>query len=96
MGVGRVLGIAEPLFDVQICHSHVRVDYEACETKWLSQPDALHCRYCGPGGGGPGGCFWSFERIVLDLQEWDGEEIFHPINQAGTAINPHRYTVCLG
>jgi hypothetical protein len=89
-GLRRDPAIAEPLFDVRICHSHVRVDFERSETKWLSPPDALHCRYCGPGGGGPGGCFWSFERIVLDLKEWDGEEIFHPINMPGTVVATER------
>lgn len=74
------------LFVVQVVHSHVRVDFDACETTWSSDPDDGFCRYCGPGGGGSNGCFWSFERIVLDLQQWDGEEIFYPINLAGTLI----------
>ena len=85
--VGTKKSKAQPpdLFAVQITHSQVRVDFNACEPTWTDKPADDYCRRCGPGGGGPGGCLWSFEKIVLDLEHWTGEEIFYPINLA-TAI----------
>ena len=74
------------IFDVRIVHSHVRVDFDACDVSWSSAPDEDYCRYCGPSGGGRNGCYWSVERLVLDLAQWDAEEIFYPINLAGTLV----------
>ena len=83
---GRELSPSIRLYTIQVKHSYVRVDFDACGVVWSTAPSPTCCGFCGPGGGGDGGCVWSFERIVLDLRHWDGEDIFYPINLAGTLI----------
>jgi len=74
------------LFGIDLTHSYCRVDFDASGVTWSTLPEYDFCSTCGPGGGGGAGCFWSFERLMFDISGWDGEEIFLPINLAGTPI----------
>jgi hypothetical protein len=91
------------MIGVDVCHSSCRVDYDSAGVVWMTEPEPDYCRFCGPGGGGRGGCFTSMERIVIEEDTWAGEDLFYPINLSGTLIlssrgagffNQHCFTNC--
>jgi len=78
------------LFGVYFKHSMTRVAKEEMGIEWMTQPEPDYCRTCGPGGGGKGGCFLSYDRVVVDRHSWTGEDFFIAINFPGTILLSER------
>jgi hypothetical protein len=71
---------------VYLCHSLTQVKHGEMGITWASSPRPDYCRLCGPGGGGGGGIIKSWEKIVVDDQNWQGEDIFYAINFSGRIL----------
>jgi len=76
--------IPPKLFGVYLLRSMTRVNYDEMGIDWMTEPSNDYCRLCGPGGGSSGGSWKSRERIVIEQDTWNGEDLFHPINHSGT------------
>jgi hypothetical protein len=74
------------LYGLNLRHSPTRLKYEEMGVVWDSLPDPDYCRTCGPGGGGEGGSWRTRERVVVDTDTWQGEDIFYPMNASGTIL----------
>jgi len=74
------------LYGVYFKHTMTRTIKEEMGIEWMTQPQPDYCRTCGPGGGGNGGCFLSYERVVVDTDSWTGEDFFIAVNFPGTIL----------
>ena len=71
---------------VYLRHSLTQVKHSEMGVAWMSSANPDYCRLCGPGGGGVGGVIKSWEKIVVDDQNWQGEDIFYAINFSGRIL----------
>jgi len=74
------------LFGVDILHTSTRVDFDKMGVEWSKPPADNYCRHCGPGGGGNKGYWRKIERVVVNLDTWEGEDFFFAINFAGFVL----------
>jgi len=78
------------LFGVRFKHTMTRALKEEMGIEWLSEPQPDYCRVCGPGGGGKGGSYIGYERVVIDADSWTGEDLFYAINLPGSILLSER------
>ncbi len=76
------------LFGTKVLISEVRVNYSKMGTTWFSKPEQNICELCCPGGGGQGGIYQTYEKIILEKEI--SKDFFIPINFSGNIIGSVR------
>jgi hypothetical protein len=71
------------LHGISVTRAHTRILYEKMGVRWAEKPERDYCRVCGPGGGGSGGVYRSYERIVVNELSYSGEDVFKAANFPG-------------
>lgn len=74
------------LFGATIKISNTQVDYDKMNVTWLSAPKKNICDLCCPGGGGDGGVYQTYDRIVFKNETLTDLDFFIPINFVGNII----------
>lgn len=84
MGTKKNKGYSIPkLFGGTIKITETRVDYEKMGVTWFSKPEKKICNLCCPGGGGDGGIYKTYDRIMFQKDTLTDFDFFIAINFAG-------------
>lgn len=74
------------LFGATIKISNTQVDYDKMSVTWFSKPDKNICDLCCPGGGGDGGIYQTYDKIVFKQETLTDLDFFIAINFVGNII----------
>jgi hypothetical protein len=87
MGTKKNTSYSVPkLFGATVQIANTQVDYDKMCVSWFTKPEKNTCNLCCPGGGGEGGIFQSYEKIILKQETLTKNDFFIPINFAGNII----------
>lgn len=87
MGAKKTLSYPTPkLFGATIKISHTQVDYDNMGVTWFSKPEKNICDLCCPGGGGDGGIYQTYNKIVFKKETLTDLDFFIAINFVGNII----------
>jgi hypothetical protein len=83
--------IPPKLSGIYFRHSLTRVNYDEMGIEWMKKPKPDYCVLCGPGGGGGKfGIVHKREKIVVEINSWEGDDMFFAINLPGSILLSER------
>lgn len=87
MGAKKNINYPFPkLFGATIKISNTRVDYDKMGVTWFSKPEKNICDLCCPGGGGEGGIYQTYDKIIFKKETLTDLDFFIAINFVGNII----------
>ncbi|WP_126974135.1 hypothetical protein [Gynurincola endophyticus] len=75
-----------PLWGATVEITYTQVDYKKMEVTWFSEPEENICKLCCPGGGGIGGTYEKYQKIVFKKETLTKNDFFIPINFPGNIM----------
>ncbi|WP_207427628.1 hypothetical protein [Pedobacter sp. SYSU D00535] len=78
------------LFGAAVETVNTKVDYDKMGVSWFSKPKKNNCDLCCPGGGGDGGIYQTYEKVVLKQETLTQNDFFIPINFTGNIMVTER------
>lgn len=74
------------LFGATIKITNTQVDYKKMKVTWFSKPAKNICDLCCPGGGGAGGIYQTYDKIVIKEETLSNFDFFIPVNFVGNIM----------
>jgi hypothetical protein len=91
MGAKKNTSYAIPkLFGASVKITNTQVDYDKMGVTWFSKPEKNICNLCCPGGGGEGGIYQTYEKIVFKQDTLTDYDFFIAINFVGNIMLSER------
>lgn len=78
------------IFGATINISNTQVEYDKMGVTWYSNPKENICEICCPGGGGDGGTYQTYNKIIFKEVTLTDLDFFIPINFVGNIITSEK------